>query len=424
MDSAARISAFFVYFWVVLKWAALYWWTHWKAVLTASGVAAFVVVPLLGIITHSYLLTVWPSLQAESELTPMDSLVYLLCYGVIPSVALATATFLICLAFAPSQVHYEQRKQLEQLQTAQASSDKVFAIRPLDGETLGRPPETDVFAKLAIKNTSGKLQRKVSVRMVSAFQVMRGELWDEPGSFPSVHPLRAESFLLRWSKGESATPDRKFLDIPCDGSERIADCLMLDRTPANRGVANFCAANPDETPDLKGIAKAWWKLTIRVAAHNGEAEDIELVATCSDRDPGPITLQPWSPRGDRILESERNEIAEKKQRKLEQERKEAERIAAIEREREIEESELRAKLEPVRTQLLRHADDAPTEVDHNSDKGREWVNSAKIMVDTLVPSANPHFDFGGFGYTPADVKRSVASLRTIAANLGVDSLRR
>jgi hypothetical protein len=183
-------------------------------------------------------------------------------------------------------------------------SKPPFAIRPICGQTFARPPEREVIAKLAIKNTSGKPLNGVSVRLMGAYQIMdQGFLWDSSSAWPSIHPERAETFLFRWSSGEPATPDRKLLNIPSDGAERIADCLILNISDA-RGSADFAAANPDDIQDkLSRIGgNNWWKLIVLVADDSGSAETIELVAAVADRDPGPITLDYWHPRGEQIME--------------------------------------------------------------------------------------------------------------------------
>ena len=54
------------------------------------------------------------------------------------------------------------------------------------------------------------------------------------------------------------------------------------------------------------------KLRLIVAAETGESHEVELVAACSDRDPGPITLDYWTPRGERIVQAELEEHARKR----------------------------------------------------------------------------------------------------------------
>lgn len=138
-----------------------------------------------------------------------------------------------------------------------------FAIRPISGETLGLTvmgrEGQDVIARLAIKNLTGKVLPKCSVRLVGAYFIDFGFVATDSGYYPSINPIRGESFLLRWSIGEAATADRKFLDMPPDGAERIADCLILDPSrPA--GLARFTPANPQDIEHkLQGIGGTrWW----------------------------------------------------------------------------------------------------------------------------------------------------------------------
>lgn len=202
---------------------------------------------------------------------------------------------------------------------------KVFEVRPIHANSNLFPSEHhhEIIAKLAIRNVSGKIQSKCSVRLMDAFLLMNGGLWDMTGAHPSIHHQRGESFYLRWSVSESSTPDRKYLDIPSDKAERLLDCLILDQE-RNNG-ADFCAANP---ADLEGIklqgvgGPKWWKLRVVISSENGASEECELLAACGS-DPGPITLAHWSPRGELILQEQRREIEEGKKRRKEEDRKAA-----------------------------------------------------------------------------------------------------
>jgi hypothetical protein len=176
-----------------------------------------------------------------------------------------------------------------------------FRVRPISGETLLLMPGSDIVARLAVINTSGIMQKQCSVRILGAYRLRNGGLWGKfPGMFPSVNPLRGESFLLRWAKSESATIDRKYLDIPSDGSERIAECLIAKQVSGVKGRAEFCAANSDDLPALKGISNGWWKICLRIASESGDAIDVELLAATDGDGPG-ITLDMWNPRGEQIL---------------------------------------------------------------------------------------------------------------------------
>ncbi len=87
-----------------------------------------------------------------------------------------------------------------------------------------------------------------------------GHVLSAPQSYPSINSLRCESFMLRWSEQETeAIEGGKYLDIPADGSERIANVLIVDKE--NPGLANFVAANPEDLrAKLRGIGHGWWKL--------------------------------------------------------------------------------------------------------------------------------------------------------------------
>lgn len=192
------------------------------------------------------------------------------------------------------------------------SRKPAFLARPIPGDTLpwaGNPElltKHRITARLAIRNTSNTLLRKCSVRLQDAFLLQAGHILSGSCFFPSICNARGESFLLRWADSESSTADQKYLDIPPDGAEHITEVLMLnvpersaDFAPANRG---------DLENRLSGVANGWWKLRIKISAADGTHVDTEWVAACSDRDPGPITLDNWDPRGEAILRDQRKRI--------------------------------------------------------------------------------------------------------------------
>ena len=182
----------------------------------------------------------------------------------------------------------------------------IFEMRPIHPPM--RFPELfqihDSIATLAVRNLSGTLLKRCTVRLLGAYPLHMGQLWSSPAMTPSINEQRGESFLLRWASSESAIDVGQLLDIPSDGSERIADVLIHDRR--NSSVANFAAAEPEKLGSrLTGIRGAWWKLVIRVASEDGPGESVELLAGVGDREDGPITLAPWEPRGELILANQR-----------------------------------------------------------------------------------------------------------------------
>jgi len=175
-----------------------------------------------------------------------------------------------------------------------------FAIRPICGDTLTRQQTDGVTARLAIRNVSGCTLNGCSVRLMDAFPLHFGYVMNDPHCYPSVHSHRGESFLLRWS--DHSAIDGKFLDIPSDDAERIAEVIVL-----SAGRPLFAAADGNDLDGkMEGIGFGRWvKLGIKVAAANGEFDDFELVAACSDHDPGPIMLDHWQPRGEEILKTQK-----------------------------------------------------------------------------------------------------------------------
>jgi hypothetical protein len=137
---------------------------------------------------------------------------------------------------------------------------------------------------------------------MDAFYLRNGGLWDGLRMYPSVHSGRGETFLLRWADSESASDDRKYLDIPCDGVEHIADVLFIDES--NPVFALFAAANPNDSRSLRGVDN-WCKLRLNISSQE-YSQQVELLAACGDRG-GPISLDYWLPRGEAILEAQLNE---------------------------------------------------------------------------------------------------------------------
>lgn len=193
----------------------------------------------------------------------------------------------------------------------------IFTLRPIHGDSLeaqfhGEP----CMAKLAIKNTSGAPMTRCSVRLESSYMVhFTGDVLEYYR--PSVSDARGESFFLRWSAREAASADRKFLDIPDDDMEHVAD--LLEITPAFHGGALFCAANPAELPTLGWIDDGrWWKLVVVVSADQGAAR-FTLIAACSERD-GPIPVYHWEDQGDGQLYGEKVVAAIKREHDEEEEK--------------------------------------------------------------------------------------------------------
>ena len=194
--------------------------------------------------------------------------------------------------------------------------DSAFDIRPMCGDTLIVSKDIPVLAQLAIKNTGSTKLCDCSVRLMGAYPISYGSLHLSESTFPSRNPLRGETFLLRWSSLETeAKQQQKYLDIAPDGAERILDLLILDRED-QAGRARFAAANPEDlTNKLQVIGgKRWWKLIVRISSSSDKpnTKNVELVAGVSDRDPGPITLDLWHPRGEEILRNEKEKWKEKR----------------------------------------------------------------------------------------------------------------
>ena len=194
--------------------------------------------------------------------------------------------------------------------------DSAFDIRPMSGQTLIAPKGVPVLAQLAIKNTGATKLCDCSVRLMGAYPISYGALHLSEGTYPSRNPQRGETFLFRWSSLETeAKQQQKYLDIAPDGAERMLDLLILDRDDPE-GHAHFAAANPEDlTGKLQVIGgKRWWKLIVRISSSSDQpnTKDVELVAGVSDRDPGPITLDLWHPRGEEILKIERENWKKKK----------------------------------------------------------------------------------------------------------------
>lgn len=189
-----------------------------------------------------------------------------------------------------------------------------FFARPMSGETLllamypEKLAEARVTARLAIKNTSGKPLHACTLRLVDAFLLHAGQVLEY--CQPSISSAKGESFLLRWADSESPSEDGKYLDMPPDDAERIAEVLILD-VPSR--IALFAAANRADLKNrLPGIlAGSWFKLRIKISASDGTFVDTEWCAACGDRDPGPIMFDYWhrpgelKGRGEAILESQR-----------------------------------------------------------------------------------------------------------------------
>lgn len=185
----------------------------------------------------------------------------------------------------------------------------AFGVRPLCGDTLpwaGNPEllaKRQIAARLAVRNASSKPLGRCSVRLQDAFLLQAGHVLSGACMYPSICNARGESFLLRWADSDSTSSDRKYLDLPPDGTERIAEVLLLNVTTRS---ADFAAANPTDLENkLSGVANGWWKLRIKISAADGTHVDTEWVAACCDRDPGPITLDNWHPRGEAILRDQR-----------------------------------------------------------------------------------------------------------------------
>ncbi len=198
-----------------------------------------------------------------------------------------------------------------------------FRIRPICGDTLGRGiaflETAEVVGRIAVTNNSGQPLDNCTVRLIEAYRVHDGCILSGGCYYPSISSERGESFFLRWASTETITANRRFLDIPSDGLERMADVLVLDNDNS-AGVANFAAANPQDIEGkLTGIGggDSWWKLTVLISSENGKSSKCELVASVSSRDPGPIILDNWKPRGEQIVEHQRNEMERKKREKAE-----------------------------------------------------------------------------------------------------------
>jgi hypothetical protein len=186
----------------------------------------------------------------------------------------------------------------------------AFKARTIPRGWVGNPfQETGTLvARLAITNTSSQNLTKCSVKLVEACMLMRGKIWRGHGAYPSISPERGEGFLLRWASTENATADRKFLDMPTDGSEHIADVLVLNLHGAHPS-ADFAAANPSDIGSkLRGFSTgSWWKFTILISSETGNSAKLDFVAALGP-DPGPINLDHWHPRGEKILEKQREDI--------------------------------------------------------------------------------------------------------------------
>jgi len=139
----------------------------------------------------------------------------------------------------------------------------------------------------------------------SAYGCGTVEVWERNGCVPSRTNLsadRGESIDLTWAAKEPASADRRFLDIPPDGAERIAEILTLNIAES---CADFAAANPKDLADkLDRIKFGWWKLRIKISAEDGTHVDTEWLATCGEQ-PGPIIIREWAKNGDEILQLQR-----------------------------------------------------------------------------------------------------------------------
>jgi len=157
-------------------------------------------------------------------------------------------------------------------------------------------------AFLAVKNTSGRTLHKCSVRLIDAAPLIFGGVMDAYQAGPNLSADRGDSFFLGWAEQEAASADRRFLDIPPDNTERIAEILVLN---VSESCANFAAANPNDlTNKLDRIKSWWWKLRIKIAAEDGAHVDTEWLAACG-KEPGPIIIRAWEKNGDEILKLQR-----------------------------------------------------------------------------------------------------------------------
>lgn len=282
----------------------------WKA--TRRSAALWVIlapVPL----DVAYILVLWSLGRIENK---SDLLWHFVATMVLCAIV-GIVVYVIGLVRAPVRMQLEQRKELARIKrnlkrlSRETSRNSAFELRPRSGDAMmamiAPDQEYEILAQLAVKNTGPRVLQKCSVRLVNAVLLLRGHLWSGDGAYPSIQEVRNETFLLQWSRDEdTAYGDRRqWIDIPPDGSWRILDVAYVED-----GLVRFVSANPRVRYERCAVGSGrWWKLDLRVASETDSPNTLEafFVLGHGSEDPtsSPIIFDSWKPRGENILEIQR-----------------------------------------------------------------------------------------------------------------------
>jgi len=165
-----------------------------------------------------------------------------------------------------------------------------------------------------------KMKKKCVARLLKVIPLHQGNLLEADGWLHMKH----NPCYLEWARQErSASGDHHLLDIPADSSPRI---LQVARADYKYKSPNFELAVPKS--DRPPIHDGWYKLVIELCSEDDAApcsHQMELLLGWSGEEPrsnlmwwNPITLDYWIGRGERILESQRKAIADRRAESNEQ----------------------------------------------------------------------------------------------------------
>jgi len=183
------------------------------------------------------------------------------------------------------------------------------------------PSRRGAMAQLLILNRGNVPLEKCAIRVVNAIPIREGTINRSPQWWPSVLEDRNEAFQLRWSNDEMASygETKQWLDLPSDGSWHSADVAEYGSDPAC-SVA-FCPSNRHSVNPIYPES-GWWKLEIRIACEAGwyKPKEIALVFGFQPREgiPGPILLDWWEPRGQRVLDNQLENRKKEQQQAIEE----------------------------------------------------------------------------------------------------------
>jgi class 3 adenylate cyclase len=165
------------------------------------------------------------------------------------------------------------------------ASREAFSVTPISGEGFVLLDESETYAQLGIANVSGRLLRKVSVRLLAIDYVLHGSLLPEQNIQPR---------LLRWSSREPAYGENhQWLDIPSDTENRFLDVAVLDRS----AISHWTVVTADPN-DRISKPRGWYRVTVAISAEGENApaaQRIQLRLALGKREgiPPPLQLNKW-----------------------------------------------------------------------------------------------------------------------------------